>query len=62
MELVVFVDGHARTITGSVEDSTTADVITALANASEKTGRFYLVLRNKTNVSPIFLTILITII
>lgn len=50
MELVVYVDGHARQITGAIQDSTTTDVITALANANNKVGRFSLMLRNKTNV------------
>lgn len=57
-ELVVFIDGHARQITGAVEDSTTSEIVTALANANNKIGKFSLVLLNQTNVSsnvPAFL-------
>jgi hypothetical protein len=50
MELVVLVDGYERKISGAVENSTVADVITALADANNKNGKFMMALRNKTNV------------
>lgn len=52
--LEVFVDGHTRKITGAVEESNTSDIITALANAVNRTGRFSLVLLNRTNVFVVY--------
>jgi len=54
-KLVVHIDGHARQITGSVEDSSVSEVITALAQANNKIGRFSLVLLNKSNNIEYFL-------
>ncbi|KAI6176988.1 hypothetical protein M3Y97_00858300 [Aphelenchoides bicaudatus] len=54
-ELVVLVDGHERKITGEVKDSTTVEIVTALANATNKLGKFSLILLNRTNGVEYFL-------
>ncbi|CAD5221642.1 unnamed protein product [Bursaphelenchus xylophilus] len=53
--LVVFVRGVARQITGSVENATTSDVIQALAQADHYTGKFTLVVVDRTNQVEYFL-------